>query len=79
MNFEAKNIDILLTCTKCLRKNGLYMDSNPAFKNFFNESCSNGCPLQEIIICWSVLSTLILLTLFVWGCSEKIARYSHLF
>ena len=78
MTFEAKYFDIFLSCTKCLWKNGPYMDTNPAFKSFLNELCANEGPLQKIIICWSVLPTLILLPLFVWGFSEKIFRYPYL-
>ena len=47
------------------------MDTNPDFKSFLNELCPNGGPLQEIIIYWPVLPTIISLLLFVWNRSGK--------
>ena len=78
MTFEEKYFDIFLPCTKCLWKNSSSMDTNLAFKSFFNESCPNRGPLQEININWFVLPTLISLPLFVCGSSEKISRYPYL-
>ena len=78
IDFWSKIIWHIFPCTKCLRKNDLYIDTNPVLKITSMNFVQMEGYYKKKLLFFGLFYKHYFIAIIVWGCSEKFPRYSYL-